>query len=190
MKSFYSIRTILFFNLLICSVYNLSGQISVSPMNTEGFDNAPFQFKGDRVMMGDRIDTELTKNIFLFTKASTGTTPDMLFPQQFQKNDDTWTLAKDTIITSDETIILWGNRKGFFDKDGQPVAFFTYSTGDPSSNVRSAVYMIAFYSGGIYTLTEYPGQNAIPSKNFLELPNDITIKLFDFWNKLDKWKKD
>lgn len=182
----YLLKTLLLFAISV----NVLGQISVMPMNVEGFNEAPFEFIGERVIAADRVDTDSTKNIFLFTKTFQGAIPDTLYAQQFQKINDVWSLVKDTAIVSDETIVLLNNRKGFFDNEGSPVAFFTYYTGIPSEHLKSSVNMISFYSGSVYSLSEHAGEGTITSPNFLALPSFVTNKLFDYWNKLDKWKRD
>lgn len=159
-------------------------------MNKDGFDEAPFQFKGKRVMMGDRVDNSKSENILLFTKDDKGMHPDKLYAQQFEKVDEVWTLKKDTIIVSEQTLSLWGSRKGFFNSEDNKdlVCYFIYSEGNPDNDTTNAVYLLAFYNGALYSLTENTDRETIESYNFKNLPPDVRVKLTDYWGKLDKWK--
>lgn len=165
-------------------------QVSYSPMNKDNFNEVPFEFKGKRVMTGDRVDNTQSKNIFLFTKDEQGIHPDRLYAQQFEKVDEVWVLKKDTIIVSEQTLSLWGSRKGFFNsEDGKNlVCYFIYSEGNPDNNTTNAVSLLAFYNGNLYSLTENTDRETTESINFKDLPMDVKAKLSDYWNKLDKWK--
>lgn len=178
--------TIALFGLCLISM----AQVIYSPMNKDDFDEAPFQFKGKRVMMGDRVDNSHSKNIYLFTKNEQGIDADKLYAQQFEKIGEVWFLKKDTTITSSQTVILWENRKGFFNSetDTNLVSYFAYCEGDPHNNITDVVSLLVFHNGHIYFLTEYKNHTTIKSDNFENLPTDIKAKLLEYWNKLDKWK--
>jgi len=158
-------------------------------MNVKDLKDAPFKFKGTRAMMVDRINDTSTKNIFVFSKVSSGSIPDTLFAQKFTKIGEVWKLSQEETITHKGAISIWGARKAFFDadKDKNVDVLFIYSLHDAAMQKQLSVNLLLFYKGESYILTETEDRHHSQSENFSGLPQSVKDYVAKYWEGLDKW---
>lgn len=182
------------FSFLFLYVNTGKAQISVSPMNVSSFAEAPFKYKGSRVMMGDRVDDASTKNIFLFTKPARGVATDTLFVQKYTKNGEVWKQVLLKEITHEGLISVIGNRKGFTDPDHdqQVDAFFIYSLNNADGSKQQSIHLLLVHKNEVYTISGYSNKTTGKydqtkfSSNFNSLVPAVKAEVIKYWEGLEK----
>lgn len=191
------IRTIAAISLLLIlgiTTKNLHAQISVSAMGVETLKDAPFKYKGSRVMMSDRVDDAFSKNIFLFTKPAKGALPDTLFVQKYTKTGEVWKTVLVKEIVHNGIISLVGNRKGFTDgnQDKEVDAFFIYNLLNADGTKQQSANLLLIHKNIIYTLSAAPDsksgtyERTVYSPNFSTLNVKLKEEVIKYWEGLDK----
>ena len=176
--------------ILSLSLNCLHAQITSISMHIDDLKDAPFEFKGSRAMMVDRIDDASSKNIFVFSKVKSGSNPDTLYAEKFTKINDVWKLVQQKTITYAGVISIWGARKAFTDadRDKQVDALFIYSFHDAAMKSQLSVNLLLMHKGESYTINETPDKKNTYSANYATLPESIKSYIKEYWVKLDKWK--
>lgn len=179
--------------LFICATSLVSAQITDIAVNKASFEKSDFPYKGDRVLLVDRINGSKEENIFVFAKNKREEEQDILYIQQFTKENDKWELKVNKII-ADEGIVtsVYNNRKAFNDveKDGLVDALFIYTRnnkGDMDNPIeiigllfhKHQLYWVSSTSSSDFTEDKY-------SSNFSPLPKAVQDYVLDYWRKLDK----
>lgn len=168
-------------------------QISQTIVNKQKFEVSDFPFKGERILMVEKIDARMEENYFVFSKNSREEIQDRLYIEQFTKVNGTWQLkAADEIAEKGIVTSTWNARKSFsdVDKDGKADVIFVYSKhpkGDMDTQLE--VVQILFHNYKIYWVSSTTASNYTEdtySPNFSELPQTLQEFALDFWNKLDK----
>ncbi|MDM1348000.1 hypothetical protein HX017_10240 [Myroides marinus] len=180
----------LLFLLFMCASTMVSAQITDTAVNKDKFEKSDFPYKGDRVLIVDRIDGSKEENIFVFAKNKKGSEQDRLYIQQFTKVDGKWK-SKVSEEVADEGIITvtYNNRKAFKDveKNGQVDALYIYAKHDKDDlNNPNEEIGLLFYKYQLYTVTvraDSDFKKNYFSDNFKELPTSVKDFVLDYWNK-------
>ncbi|MBB2950244.1 MULTISPECIES: hypothetical protein [Sphingobacterium] len=175
------------------SMGTADAQITSISVNKANFEKSSIPFKGKRVLQVEHITTANEDNFIVFSKEQRNADPDHLYIQQFQKNNDKWTVvAEDHVSEKDIVTSVWDARKAFFDadKDGKLDAIFVYSR-HPKGDMDKQLSCIALvlYNKQFYRLQADQAdgyQKTTYSDNYSQLPEVIKTQVGQFWEKLDK----
>lgn len=176
--------------LLICASTIVSAQTTNRAINKDKFEQSDFPYKGDRVLVVDRIDGSKEENIFVFAKNQKGSEQDRLYIQQFTRIDSKWE-SKVSEEVADEGIITvtFNNRKAFNDveKNGYIDALYIYAKHDRDDlqNPKEEIGVL-FHNYQLYTVTvraDSDFKKNYFSDNFKELPTSVQNFVLDYWNK-------
>lgn len=179
--------------LLICASTVVSAQISQTIINKDNFERSDFPYKGDRVLMVEKISGAKEENMFVFTKNKKGEEQDRLYIQQFTKENDKWELKVSKEV-ADEGIVTatLNNRKAFNDveKNGLVDAIFVYTKYN-QDNLSKPIEVIEllFYKHQLYWVSSKASSSFEEdqySPNFKELPTAVQEYVLDYWRKLNK----
>lgn len=179
--------------LFFCATSLVSAQITDIAVNKASFEKSDFPYKGDRVLLVDRINGSKEENIFVFAKNKREEEQDILYIQQFTKEQNKWVLkvskeiAEEGIITS-----VYNNRKAFNDveKDGLVDALYIYTRnnkGDMDHPIE--IISLLFYKYQLYWMSSTASSDFTEDKyspNFNTLPKAVQEYVFDYWKTLDK----
>ncbi|MGL4585083.1 MAG: hypothetical protein ACRCVU_19120 [Flavobacterium sp.] len=179
--------------LFVCASTLVSAQISQTIINKDNFEKSDFPYKGDRVLMVEKISGANEENMFVFAKNKKGEEQDRLYIQQYTKENDKWELKVSKEV-ADEGIVTatQNNRKAFNDveKDGLVDALFIYTRnnkGDMDNPIE--IIGLLFHKYQLYWVSSKASSSFVEdqySPNFKELPKAVQEYVLDYWRKLDK----
>ena len=168
-----------------------SAQVSVISRNQASYTQDVFNYAGSRMMMVDEVNIAGSEdNVYIFSKPDAGASPDVLYFQQYQKNNGKYERTLLHTISHDGLLSVWKSRKVFTDadKDRRVDAFFIYSK-HANNRTQTSAHMLISHNGVAYTLSANKADDytaTAMSENFDKLNAQVKEAALKYWTSLDK----